>query len=81
MFNFFEKIKKKSLKERFLLVFGILIFLSYFVLGLMIMFWESLPFVMTKSYKIALGLTMIIYSFIRFFRLFKLEEENDEIEK
>ena len=59
---------KKSLKERFLLVIGILFFLMYFVLGLIIIFWKNFPFAIQPNYRIAFGLLLIVYSFIRFTR-------------
>ena len=67
--------KKKSLKERFLLVIGILFFLLYLALGLMIIFWKKLPIAMPHNYRIAFGLLLIVYSFIRFIRFFNTNAE------
>lgn len=62
--------QKKSLNERFLLFIGILFFLIYLTLGLVIIFWEKLPLKMPTTYRIAFGVLLIVYSFIRFLRFF-----------
>ncbi|SFD41712.1 hypothetical protein [Flavobacterium phragmitis] len=69
-----NNIQKKSLKERFLLVLGILFFLIYLVLGLMIMLWEKLPLNMEWKYRYAFGTLLIVYSGIRFLRLINSKE-------
>ncbi|MEL1255137.1 hypothetical protein AAEO57_15210 [Flavobacterium sp. DGU38] len=73
--NLLNNIQKKSLKERFLLVLGILFFLIYLVLGLMIMFWKSLPLNMDPIYRYAFGILLIVYSGIRFLRLINSNTE------
>ena len=70
MFKIIENLKKKSLKERFLLFIGILFFLIYLTFGLLIIFWDKLPLSLTQNYRIALGLILIIYAFLRFVRFF-----------
>ncbi|HEY1193284.1 hypothetical protein [Flavobacterium sp.] len=70
-----NNIQKKSLKERFLLVLGILFFLIYLVLGLMIMFWEKLPLNMEWKYRYMFGVLLIVYSGIRFLRLINSKEQ------
>ncbi|MDI1318116.1 MAG: hypothetical protein PSU83_12480 [Flavobacterium sp.] len=70
---FIENFQKKSLKERFLLVIGILFFLIYLTLGLIIIFWKSLPLALEYKYRIAFGVLLIVYSFIRFLRFFNKE--------
>ncbi|MCV9929236.1 hypothetical protein OIU83_16335 [Flavobacterium sp. LS1R49] len=65
-----DNIKKKSLKERFLLVLGMFFFLMYFVIGLGFIFWKTLPVAMEYKYRVAFGLLLIVYSFIRFVRFF-----------
>jgi uncharacterized membrane protein (DUF485 family) len=67
--NFKEFIQKKSPNERFLLVLGILIFMVYFVLGSIIIFWKNFPFHIETQYRIAFGVLLIVYSFLRFVRL------------
>jgi uncharacterized membrane protein (DUF485 family) len=68
--DLFNNIKKKSLIERFLLIITILVFLSYFFLGLMVIFWSKFPFDIAMNYRIALGIVLIVYSIIRFFRVY-----------
>ncbi len=65
-----NNIRKKSLKERFLLVIGILFFLVYLVLGLAVIFLKSLPFNMEPKMRIAFGVLLIVYAFYRFIRFF-----------
>jgi len=66
----FNNMKKKSLIERFLLIITILVFLCYFFLGVMVIFWDKFPLDIKMSYRIALGVILIVYSFIRFFRFY-----------
>lgn len=68
--KFKHNFMKKSLKERFLLFIGILFFLIYLTFGLTIIFWEKLPLKMPYSYRLALGLVMIVYAFTRLLRFF-----------
>jgi hypothetical protein len=67
--------KKKSLIERFLLIITVLVFLSYFFLGLMVIFWNKFPFAIAMNYRIALGVILIVYSIIRFFRFYNANNE------
>ena len=67
--NIVNNIKKKSLKERFLLVLGILFFLVYLILGLLIIFMDNFPLAIQPTYRIAFGVLLIVYSSIRFFRI------------
>jgi len=73
--NLFNNLKKKSLIERFLLVITILVFLAYFFLGLMVIFWKKFPFEMQMQYRIALGVVLIVYAIIRFFRVYNANKE------
>ena len=73
--NFVTNYKKKSLKERFLLFIGILFFLIYLTLGLLIIFWKSLPLRMEYNYRIAFGVLLIVYSFFRFLRFFNTNND------
>ncbi len=65
----YRNIQKKSPKERFLLVIAILFFIGYFVLGLFIIFMKNLPFAMKSNYRLAFGVLLIVYAFIRFMRI------------
>lgn len=67
--------QKKSLKERFLLLLGILFFLCYFVLGCMLLFWQKIPLNISQNARYSLGILVIVYSFIRFIRLIKNNDE------
>jgi uncharacterized membrane protein (DUF485 family) len=67
--------KEKSPKERFLLVIGILFFLAYLALGLMIIFWKELPLAMSDNYRLAFGLLLVVYSGVRFLRLINSNKE------
>jgi cytochrome c biogenesis protein CcdA len=67
--NIVSNIKKKSLKERFLLVLGILFFLVYLILGLFIIFMKNFPLAIQSNYRIAFGVLLIVYASIRFFRI------------
>ncbi len=71
----FINFKEKSLKERFLLVIGLLFFLLYFILGLTVIFWEAFPLQMKPNYRIAFGVILIVYSFLRFLRFFNSNRE------
>jgi cytochrome c biogenesis protein CcdA len=76
--EYIDNFKKKSLKERFLLVIGILFFLIYLTIGLTIIFWKKLPLNMPDSYRTALGIVMIVYAFLRFLRFFNKDKiQND----
>ena len=71
----YRNIQKKSLKERFLLVIGILFFLVYFFLGLIIIFMDKFPINMPMNYRLAFGILLIVYSLIRCVRVFKDNKE------
>ncbi len=66
--------KEKSLKERFLLVIGMLFFLLYLTGGLLIIFWKDLPISLPFNSRIAFGVLLIVYSFFRFIRFFTKEK-------
>nr|WP_144891653.1 MULTISPECIES: hypothetical protein [unclassified Flavobacterium] len=67
--NIVNNIKKKSLRERFLLVLGILFFLLYLILGLFIIFMNNFPLDMDRIYRVAFGVILIAYASFRFFRI------------
>ena len=66
-----DKQEKKSPQERFLFVIGLLFFMVYLVLGLIIAFWEKFPLPMEPRYRYAFGALLIVYSFFRFLRYLK----------
>jgi uncharacterized membrane protein (DUF485 family) len=63
--------QKKSPKERFFLVIGILFFLLYFAFGLAVIFWKDLGLNMPDNYRYAFGGIIIVYAFLRFIRFFQ----------
>ena len=73
--NSTENKEKKSLKERFFLVLGMVFFVAYLAMGLTIIFWKNFPFDMKPGYRIAFGAVLIVYSFIRFFRIINDNKE------
>jgi len=68
--NLVDNMKKKSPKERFLLVIGMLFFFVYLVLGLAVIFWKEFPLAMEFKYRIALGVLLVVYAIIRFLRFY-----------
>jgi hypothetical protein len=73
--SLFNNMKKKSLIERFLLIITVLVFIAYFFLGVMVIFWSKFPFNMEMQYRIALGIVLIGYAIIRFFRFYNSIKE------
>ena len=67
--NFVNSFQKKSLKERFLLVMGILFLMSYLTLGILFIFMKPFPFQMQYNYRLAFGVLLIVYAMIRFVRI------------
>ena len=70
--------KQKSLKRRFLLILGSIAFVCFFVLGIMVIFSDK---ILPDDYgykKIVFGSLIIIYSVLRFARLLKKEEVDEE---
>ncbi len=65
----FDIFKQKSPKQRFLLILGLFMFVFYLVLGLSFIFWKDLPLNMARSYKIAIGIFLMIYAFVRLLSL------------
>jgi uncharacterized membrane protein (DUF485 family) len=66
-----SNLEKKSPKQRFLLVIGIIFFLLYLFLGIMVIFWKQFPLEMEFKYRIAFGVLLIVYAIIRFLRLIR----------
>ena len=67
----FNNEEQKSPAKRFLFVLGLAMFTLYFILGLIVIFWKGLPIDLTIGYRIAFGVLLIVYSFIRFVRLLR----------
>lgn len=64
-----KKLKEKSVKDRFLLLIGILFFLVYLILGFMIIFWKAIPLNLPTTARSAFGILLIVYALIRFNRI------------
>ncbi len=73
--SYARRTKQKSPVKRFLFIFGVLMFTLYFVLGWMIIFWETMPFDLTQTQRTLFGVLLIVYSFLRFIRLFQAKRE------
>ncbi|WP_423147555.1 hypothetical protein [Rubrolithibacter danxiaensis] len=67
--------EQKSPQKRFLLILGLVMFAFYFVLGLFIIFWDSFPLALSKTYRILFGVLIIVYSFFRFVRLVQVRKD------
>lgn len=65
----YRNIQKKSLKQRFLLVIGILFLILYFVLGLFVIFMKDFPINMSMPYRVAFGILLVVYAIVRFTRI------------
>ncbi|MFT7335957.1 MAG: uncharacterized membrane protein (DUF485 family) [Porticoccaceae bacterium] len=65
----YKNIQKKSLKERFLLFIAVLFFVLYFILGLLIIFMDNFPLDMKLGYRVAFGILLVSYAYIRFIRI------------
>lgn len=71
-----SRYEQKSPVKRFLFVLGLLFFLMYLVLGLMIVFWKQLPLSLPYNLRVLFGCAMIIYAFFRFVRLVQNNRNN-----
>jgi hypothetical protein len=68
MFNF-NSFRQKSPQQRFLFIFGLMILLLYFALGVILIAWKDIPFDIKPTYRILFGLLLIGYAILRFYRL------------
>ncbi len=66
-----SKFRQKSPTQRFLSILGLCMFLFYFTLGLLIIFWKNFPLEINPTYKNMFGILLIVYSFMRFARLWQ----------
>jgi cytochrome c biogenesis protein CcdA len=70
--------KQKSLKRRFLLILGAIAFVCFLGRGLMVIFTDQVLPDDYGNWKIAFGGLIIVYSVLRFARLFKKDEDDEE---
>jgi cytochrome c biogenesis protein CcdA len=68
MFNF-ETFKQKSPQQRFLFILGLVMFLVYIVLGTLLIVGTVALAGIQPKYRIMLGVVLIVYGVIRFFRV------------
>ncbi len=75
-FNF----RQKSLTRRFLLILGFVTLIVCVTFGLMIMFYAPLieKLDMPKTERLVLGALLLLYSLLRFSRLFKKDVQDEE---
>jgi hypothetical protein len=66
-----HKDTQKSPIKRFLFVLGMVFFLLYLALGVMIIFWDNIPLNISHTGRVAFGALLIGYSFFRFVRLWQ----------
>ncbi len=67
--------KQKSLKRRFLLILGIVLFVCFCTLGGMVMFWQDMPVNLLPWQRKVFGAMIVLYSVLRFSRLLKRDNE------
>jgi hypothetical protein len=72
--------KQKSPKRRFLLIIGTTVFICFVAFGLMIMFWDKLQLSLQPYQRTLFGAFIIIYAGLRFSRLFKKDQYDEEDE-
>lgn len=65
------KFRQKSPQKRFLSILGLFMFAFYFILGMTIIFWKGFPIEIDPTYKNLFGILIIVYSFMRFARLWQ----------
>jgi hypothetical protein len=69
--------RQKSPARRFLLILGIVAFICFSALGLMVIFWDGILTTIPKGEKIAFGCIIIIYAAVRFSRILKRNKDEE----
>jgi len=69
--------KQKSLTRRFLLILGVATLVCVTVLGLMIMFTDTLNLNMGGTQKMTVGGLLVAYGIYRSFRIFKKQPDDE----
>lgn len=67
--NIFKNYKQKSLSQRFLFVLGLVFLLLYVFLAITLFVWKTMPVGIPYSRRVILGIILIVYAIIRFYRL------------
>lgn len=65
------RFRDKTTREKILLSVGIFFFLLYFLLGLLFVFYQHMPFDMQPWQKIGFGVVLIAYAVFRLVRLIR----------
>lgn len=79
--NFIEIFKQKSPLQRFLFVLNLLFLAMYLIMAITLFIWKNMPVEIPYFNRVILGVILVIYAIIRFYRLsakFKEIEHNDE---
>jgi uncharacterized membrane protein (DUF485 family) len=71
----FNSFQQKSPQQRFLFILGLVMFAFYMVLGIGLIAWKDFPVNIERTYRILLGVLLIVYAGIRFTRLINQREE------
>jgi len=71
------KDRQKSLKRRFLLILGLVTFVCFLGFGIMVICWDTILPDLPLYQKRIFGGMIILYSILRFSRLFKKEEDDE----
>ncbi|MGY4383176.1 uncharacterized membrane protein (DUF485 family) [Pedobacter sp. UYP24] len=74
MFNI-KSFQQKSPQQRFLFILGLVMFAFYLVFGFGLILWKDMPVALEAKYRILLGVILIVYGGIRFFRLINQKED------
>ena len=67
--NIFKNYKQKSLPQRFLFVLGLVFLLLYIFFAITLFVWKTMPVEIPYNRRVILGIILIVYAFIRFYRL------------
>ena len=71
----FKSFQQKSPQQRFLFIFGLVIIVFYLILGIGLIAWKDLPVDIERTYRILLGVLLIVYGAFRLIRLINQKEE------
>lgn len=63
--------QQKSPAKRFLFIFGFVRIAFFFVLGLLILLTDFIPFDVQKQYRIVFGVILILYALLRAYGEFR----------
>ncbi|TDQ09800.1 hypothetical protein [Pedobacter metabolipauper] len=78
MFNL-NTFKQKSPKQRFLFIYGLIIFVLYLAIGAALILWKDMPAgMLARKYRIMLGVLLLVYATFRFYRVIKQEDNYTE---